>query len=113
MAIKLQKPRAFRLHSGGLTAYGKGGQRKLKKGSARRRISEQGPPVAPEILEEARRLVEAERVRAEPVKQAVKCVICGSEVAPNATEQLCWVCRRLKISAWADQDQTLTLPDQE
>jgi hypothetical protein len=33
-----------------------------------------------------------------------KCTVCGSEVAPNSSEGLCWVCRRLKISAWADSD---------
>lgn len=30
------------------------------------------------------------------------CVVCGAEVAPFSTEELCWVCRRLKISAWRD-----------
>ena len=37
-----------------------------------------------------------------------KCVICGSEAAPTSTENLCWVCRRLKISAWRDSDQQMT-----
>ena len=30
------------------------------------------------------------------------CVVCGADVAPFSTEELCWVCRRLKISAWRD-----------
>jgi hypothetical protein len=30
------------------------------------------------------------------------CVVCGGDVAPFSTEELCWVCRRLKISAWRD-----------
>lgn len=30
------------------------------------------------------------------------CVICGSEVAPFSDENLCWVCRRLKVSAWGE-----------
>jgi len=34
-----------------------------------------------------------------------RCVVCGSDANPNATEQLCWVCRRLKISAWRDVEQ--------
>jgi len=35
-------------------------------------------------------------------RKAVPCVVCGAEVAPFSTEELCWVCRRLKISAWRD-----------
>jgi hypothetical protein len=31
-------------------------------------------------------------------------VVCGDEVAPFSTEELCWVCRRLKISAWREAD---------
>jgi hypothetical protein len=34
--------------------------------------------------------------------QPGKCVVCGSEVAPFSSEELCWVCRRLKISAWRE-----------
>ena len=33
-----------------------------------------------------------------------RCYVCGSEVAPFADEDLCWVCRRLKISAWRESD---------
>ena len=40
-----------------------------------------------------------------------QCTICGSDAAPNSTESLCWVCRRLKISAWRDSDQQV--PAQE
>lgn len=34
------------------------------------------------------------------------CVICGSEVAPFSEENLCWVCRRLKVSAWGESTDT-------
>lgn len=37
-------------------------------------------------------------------KAAPRCVICGNDVAPFSTEELCWICRRLKISAWRDSD---------
>lgn len=37
-------------------------------------------------------------------RQATRCVICGNDVAPFSNEELCWVCRRLKISAWRDSD---------
>lgn len=35
-------------------------------------------------------------------RKPTACVVCGAEVAPFSTEELCWVCRRLKISAWRD-----------
>jgi len=40
----------------------------------------------------------------EKTRRATKCTVCGEEVAPNSVEGLCWVCRRLKISAWRDAD---------
>lgn len=36
--------------------------------------------------------------------QASKCEVCGDPVSGNPAEQLCWVCRRLKISAWRDSE---------
>ena len=38
-----------------------------------------------------------------PAKRG-KCIICGEPVAPFSEENLCWVCRRLKISAWKDAE---------
>ena len=35
---------------------------------------------------------------------SAKCTVCGEPQAPNSGEGLCWVCRRLKISAWRDSD---------
>ena len=63
--------------------------------------------VVPEkLLEEAKRSIEADRVR-----KLVLCNVCGSECAPSSTEGLCWVCRRLKLSAWRDSDSQM--PAQE
>lgn len=53
--------------------------------------------IDPAIIENARRSLEAERP-----KVLAKCSVCGAEATPYASEQLCWVCRRLKISAWRD-----------
>jgi len=39
-----------------------------------------------------------------PERRKQGCVVCGSEVAPFSDENLCWVCRRLKISAWREAD---------
>lgn len=64
--------------------------------------------VIPEkLLEEAKRSIEADRLR----HKTVLCTVCGSECAPNSAEGLCWVCRRLKLSAWRDSDSQM--PAQE
>ena len=66
------------------------------------------PIISPEILAMARRSVEAEK----PVP-AVRCAVCGAAstqlAGPQAPDEeaLCWVCRRLKISAWRDTDQQI------
>jgi hypothetical protein len=56
-----------------------------------------------EILRSAKLALQSDRAPA-----ISKCVICGGEAAPTSTEDLCWVCRRLKISAWRDSDQQMT-----
>ncbi len=66
----------------------------------RRKPAQKEPVVAHEILEEAKRTLASDL--AKPKVQ--KCVVCGEPVAPNSTENLCWVCRRLKISAWGESD---------
>jgi hypothetical protein len=62
--------------------------------------------VPEEILERAKKAFEPETRTMPP-----NCVICGSPCAPTSTEGLCWVCRRLKISAWRENDQQM--PAQE
>jgi hypothetical protein len=61
------------------------------------------PIVAPAIIEEARRAIEADRI-----KKPASCVVCAGETAANSTEGLCWVCRRLKLSAWRDSDSQMS-----
>jgi hypothetical protein len=56
------------------------------------------------ILETAKAAILSDQASPAPRK---KCVICSSDAAPNSTENLCWVCRRLKISAWRDSDQQM------
>jgi hypothetical protein len=62
-------------------------------------VPENASVVDQEILRSAKLAIEGERPRA-----TSPCVICGSDAAPTSTEGLCWVCRRLKISAWRDSD---------
>ena len=64
------------------------------------------PVIPPEILEQAKRALSADKI-----KKAEKCSVCGAETSPGAAEPLCWVCRRLKVSAWRDIEQQM--PAQE
>lgn len=66
-------------------------------------------PVVPnEMLERAKQSVRTDA----PVPPRPKsCVVCGGETAPTSVEGLCWVCRRLKISAWREAD--LQMPAQD
>jgi hypothetical protein len=58
------------------------------------------PVIDQKLLDEAKR-----SVMHDIAKRVEKCSVCGAVCAPNSTEGLCWVCRRLKISAWRDSDQ--------
>jgi hypothetical protein len=64
------------------------------------------PVVPPEILEKAKEAISTDRLT-----KVRKCTVCGSETQLVASEGLCWVCRRLKISAWRDVEQQM--PAQE
>ncbi len=68
--------------------------------SMKRKTSPAEPVIDQALLEQAKRSVMADQI-----KRVDKCTVCGAECAPNSTEGLCWVCRRLKISAWRDSDQ--------
>jgi hypothetical protein len=80
----------------------------VKSGMKKKPINE--PIIAPQILEMAKKSVEAER----PVV-AKPCAVCGASCTPLTgpstsaeEENLCWVCRRLKISAWRDSDHQMS-----
>jgi hypothetical protein len=68
------------------------------------------PVISPEIFESAKRSVSLDRT-SDRAKAPVKCSVCGGEAPAGAAEPLCWVCRRLKISAWRDVEQQM--PAQE
>ena len=67
----------------------------------KRRTTKPVEPVIDQALLEQAKL----SVMSDQVKRMDKCTVCGAICAPNSTEALCWVCRRLKISAWRDSDQ--------
>lgn len=58
------------------------------------------PVVPPQMLEQAKRAISADRI-----PKGSKCTVCGAETSDAGAEPLCWVCRRLKISAWRDIEQ--------
>ena len=63
---------------------------------------------SPEIVEEITESIAQEAgplLVSERVPAAARCAVCGADAKPDANEQLCWVCRRLKISAWRDVEQ--------
>ena len=64
------------------------------------------PVVSPEILEQAKRAISPDKA-----KSVSKCTVCGAAITEAAPELLCWVCRRLKTSAWHDIEQQM--PAQE
>jgi hypothetical protein len=63
-------------------------------------VAPEPPVVPPQLIEEARKALDTDVFR-----RTASCSVCGSDCSEgNAEERLCWVCRRLKISAWRDTD---------
>ncbi|MBI3666206.1 MAG: hypothetical protein HY236_08290 [Acidobacteria bacterium] len=71
----------------------------MKRRAGLKETSQQ-PVVPPELLESARQSA----FEPKP-KKTFRCVVCGAEGATQQSEMLCWVCRRLKISAWREIEQ--------
>jgi hypothetical protein len=74
----------------------------------RRKIQPKPEPVVPaELLEQAKRSISPDRL-----KKPAKCSVCGAETAVGlAGEPLCWVCRRLKVSAWREIEQQMPVQE--
>jgi hypothetical protein len=77
----------------------------------KRKIQPKEDAIVPvEILDTSRTFFVKDKVH-----HTVACTVCGSETTDEfydreSNEQLCWVCRRLKISAWRDSEP---MPAQE
>ena len=74
----------------------------------KRKIQPKAEPVVPaELLEQAKRAISPDRL-----KKVAKCSVCNAETAIlSASEPLCWVCRRLKISAWREVEQQMPVQE--
>lgn len=65
-----------------------------------------GRVVDPELLESARKTV----FQPKPPR-TFACRVCSSDGATDQSDGLCWVCRRLKISAWREIEQQMPLAE--
>jgi hypothetical protein len=70
------------------------------------KVSTQQPVVPPELLETAKKAALDSKS-----KKSYRCRVCGAEGASEQSEMLCWVCRRLKISAWRDVEQQMPMSE--
>ncbi|MBI3695622.1 MAG: hypothetical protein HY238_12385 [Acidobacteria bacterium] len=70
------------------------------------KVNTQQPVVPPEFLETARNSVFETKA-----KKTYRCRVCGADGATEQSEMLCWVCRRLKISAWREIEQQVPLSE--
>jgi hypothetical protein len=74
----------------------------------RHKVTPKSDQVVPaELLELARQAVSVDSLK----KLAGKCSVCGAETADGSDEPLCWVCRRLKISAWRDIEHQMPMQE--
>ena len=73
----------------------------------RRKLTQKTDPVVPaEVLEQAKLSISTDRL-----KKPAKCTVCGDETSGVGAEPLCWVCRRLKISAWREIEQQMPVQE--
>jgi len=61
------------------------------------------------LFEDALAAPEGRYVFDAPSQKKVECRVCGDKSASEESEGLCWVCRRLKISAWRESEMQMPL----
>jgi hypothetical protein len=82
---------------------------KLASAPKRSQSMKTGEPavsVPAELLEHAKRSISADRL-----KKPANCSVCNAETLSAGDEPLCWVCRRLKISAWREIEQPVPVQE--
>jgi hypothetical protein len=77
----------------------------------RKRLPAAEVPIAETVVPEALMERARQAIATDQFKKRQSCVVCGGECAPNSTEGLCWVCRRLKLSAWRDTDTQMPVQE--
>ena len=81
----------------------------MRKKAASKQVPHQPVPppvVSPEILDPSKHFALDTRPR-----KTFKCRVCGTEGATEQSDLLCWICRRLKISAWREADQQISMSE--
>ena len=64
----------------------------------------QPPIIDVKVKQEAQRIVFEPRPR-----KTFACKVCGDAGATEESEGLCWVCRRLKVSAWREVEMQIPM----
>ena len=72
----------------------------------KKRTSVDIPVVDAELMESAKRYVFDSKPR-----PTFKCRVCDEPGASEESEGLCWVCRRLKISAWHEIETQMPIAE--
>jgi hypothetical protein len=73
----------------------------------KRKIHLKAEPVVPaDLLEQAKRSISPDSLT-----KVAKCSVCGADTTNVGNELLCWVCRRLKISAWREIEQQMPIQE--
>jgi hypothetical protein len=73
----------------------------------KRKIHLKPEPVVPaDLLEQAKRSISADSLT-----KIGKCSVCSADTTSVGSEPLCWVCRRLKISAWREIEQQMPIQE--
>jgi hypothetical protein len=70
----------------------------------RKRTVREQPIVDPKLMKKAKGEIFEPKARA-----TFPCRICAEPGATEDSERLCWVCRRLKISAWREVEVQMPL----
>jgi hypothetical protein len=84
----------------------------------KRKIPQKPESIVPaSLLEQAKRsissdrLTKADRLASDHATKVAKCSVCGGQTTTVGSEPLCWVCRRLKISAWREIEQQMPVQE--
>ena len=74
----------------------------------KRKIQLKPEPIVPaDLLEQAKRSISPDSL----TTKVGKCSVCAAETTSVGSEPLCWVCRRLKISAWREIEQQMPVQE--
>ena len=83
----------------------------LRTRSVTRLTTDPAIDTAPSFSPDGSQIAFERAVSADRLKKATKCSVCNAETISAGDEPLCWVCRRLKISAWREIEQQVPIQE--